>query len=86
MKKETEVPLNMNINSNPERERVGWRMRGIEEGDQVSVERKGLSVGVRVAYIGAQGGLRLALALSYRVMLKRYRFLFFSFLDSKIVK
>ena len=61
-------------------------MRGIEEGDQVSVERKGLYVGVRVAYIGAQGGLRLALALSYRVMLKRYRFLFFSFLDSKIVK
>ena len=82
----------MYINSNPERERerererVGWRMRGIEEGDQVSVERKGLSVGVRVAYIGAQGGLRLALALSYRVMLKRYRFLFFGFLDSKIVK
>ena len=78
----------MNINSNPEkeRERVGWRMRGIEEGDQVSVERKGLSVGARVAYIGAQGGLRLALALSYRVMLKRYRFLFFGFLDSKIVK
>ena len=52
-------------------------MRGIEEGDQVSVERKGLSVGARVAYIGAQGGLRLALALSYRVMLKRYRFFFF---------
>ena len=52
-------------------------MRGIEEGDQVSVERKSLSIGARVAYIGAQGGLRLALALSYRVMLKRYRFFFF---------
>ena len=53
-------------------------MRGIEEGDQVSVERKSLSIGARVAYIGAQGGLRLALALSYRVMLKRYRFFFFN--------
>ena len=54
-------------------------MRGIEEGDQVSVERKSLSIGARVAYIGAQGGLRLALALCYRVMLKRYRFFFFGF-------
>ena len=45
-------------------------MRGTEEGHQVmSVERMGS--------IGAQGGLRLAFALSYRVMLKRCRFLLF---------